>query len=367
MFRFLLAILILIVVHAFINNKSNIKRNDIYRLNMNSNTLLKNDHLPEFSRFDNNQVEDDVKLILNNLEKDFSDLEKKIESEKDVNNLYNLAIEEMERIGYPLEFGWGMISHLHSVKNNDGLREVYQKMQPEVIKLSNKMSQSEILYNALKKLSEAKILSDERQRIVDLTKNSMFLSGIGLNQEDTKKFNDNNLKLAAASTKFSNNALDSVKEFKLYILDDENMNQLPKSALELYSQQAKDKYPESTPERGPWKVTLDIPSYLPMMLHYPESGLREKLYKEYVTKASSGNTNNIPVIEEILKLKKEKANILNFNNYAELSLSKKMASSVKQIEELLNMLADKSKPLAVKDLKAVTDLARQRSNTLSKN
>ena len=267
----------------------------------------------------------------------------------------------MERIEYPLSFAWGIISHLHSVKNNDGLREVYQKMQPEVIKLSNKMSQSEVLYNGLKRLSESKILSQERQRIVDLTKNSMFLSGIGLNEDDKKRFNENSLKLAEASTKFSNNALDAVKSFELYVEDDPNMNKLPNSALELYSSQAKDKYPDSTSEKGPWKITLDIPSYLPMMLHYPESGLREKLYRAYVTKASSGEHNNIPVIQDILRLKKEKANILNFDTYADLSLSKKMASSVKQIEDLLNMLAEKSKPLAIKDLESITNLASQES------
>ena len=361
MFRFWLSIIVLILIHAFINNKSNLKRKEINRFNMNSNTLLNNNHLPEFSKFDNSQVEADVNLILNNLEKDFLDLEKRIEQENDVTNLYNLAIEEMERIEYPLSFAWGLTSHLHSVKNNDGLREVYQKIQPEVIKLSNKMSQSEILFNGLKRLSEANILSEERQRIVDLTKNSMFLSGIGLNEEETKKFNENSLKLAEASTKFSNNALDAVKAFELYVKDDPNMNKLPNSALELYSSQAKDKYPDSTPEKGPWKITLDIPSYLPMMLHYPESGLREKLYRASVTKASSGDNNNIPVIQDILRLKKEKANILNFDTYADLSLSKKMASSVEQIEDLLNMLAEKSKPLAIKDLKAVTDLASQRS------
>ena len=303
MFRFWLVILILIIAYAFVNNqkvlkrnKKVLKRNQIINVNMNSNTLLNNNNLPQFSKFDNDQVETGISQILTDLEKDFSELEKRIEQETNVNNLYNLVIEEMERIEYPLEFSWGIVSHLHSVKNNDGLREVYQKMQPEVIKLSSKISQSEILYNGLKRLSESKVLNDKRQRIVDLTKNSLFLSGIGLNEEDTKKFNDNNLKLAAASTKFSNNALDSVKEFNLYIVEDANMNQLPNSALELYSQQAKEKYPESTPSTGPWKVTLDIPSYLPMMLHYPESGLREKLYKAYVSKASSGKHNNIPVI-----------------------------------------------------------------------
>ena len=326
-----------------------------------SSTLLNNETLPLFSKFDNDQVESDMTTILKKLKTDFSELESKIDKETDVNKLYNLAIEEMERIEYPLGFGWGIVSHLHSVKNNDGLRKVYQKMQTEVIKLSSKISQSEILYNGIKKLAESKILSPTRQRIVDLTKHSMLLSGIGLDEETTKKFNDNQLKLAESSTKFSNNALDSVKEYELYISNNDNMKKLPKSALELYSQQAKEKHPETTPENGPWKITLDIPSYLPMMLHYPESDIREQLYRAYVTKASSGDHNNIPVIEDILRLKKEKANILDYKNYAELSLSNKMASDVKQIEDLLNMLAEKSKPHAIKDLHAITKLANANS------
>ena len=359
MFRFLLTIFSLIGVYCFFGQKV-LKRSDPFIINM-STTLLNNGNLPLFSKFDNNGVERDITTILTNLEKDFSELEVKIEKETDVNKLYNLVIEEMERIEYPLGFGWGVVSHLHSVKNNDGLRKVYQTMQPEVIKLSNKISQSEILYKGLKKLSESKTLNPTRQRIVDLTERSMFLSGIGLDEDTRKKFNELDLKLAELSTRFSNNVLDSVKEFELYISDDDNMKKLPKSALELYSQQAKEKYPESTAESGPWKVTLDIPSYLPIMQHYPNSDVREKLYRAYVTKASSGDHNNIPVIEEILKLKKEKANILGFKTYAELSLSKKMASDVKQIEDLLNMLAEKSKPHAVKDLHAITKLANDNS------
>ena len=297
MLRFWLAIILLIVIYGFVS-KNNIKRSNLTKVKMNNNNnnaLLNNGHLPEFSKFDNNHVEADINLILSNLEKDFINLEKKVEQEKNINNLYNLVIEEMERIEYPLSFAWGTISHLHSVKNNDELREVYQKMQPEVIKLSTRMSQSDILFNGLKKLSESNILNEMRQRIVDLTKNSMFLSGIGLDEESKKKFNENALKLAEASTKFSNNALDAVKNFELYVENDNNMNKLPKSALELYSNQAKEKYPESTWEKGPWKITMDIPSYLPMILHYPGSGLREKLYRAYVTKASSGDNNNIPV------------------------------------------------------------------------
>ncbi len=292
-------------------------------------------------------------------------MEKEIEVETDENKLYNLAIHQMEKMEYPLSFGWGLISHLHSVKNNDELRSVYDKMQSEVIKVSTKMSQSKILYDALVKIQKSGNLDNIQKRIIDASVKSMFLSGIGLEDQNKEKFNDIKLKLAELSTRFSNNVLDSIKEYELYIEDDDNMKKLPISALELYSQQAKEKYPDSTPQNGPWKITLDIPSYLPIMQHYPNSDFREKMYKVYVERASSGKYNNVPIIEQILKLKKELANLLGFDNYAELSLSKKMASSVEQIEDLLTMLGDKAKPFAKKDYQKVLSFATQKDSCIN--
>ena len=346
------------------NSQKVLKRNNCNILNM--NTLLNNDQLPMFSKFDNKEIEPGIKLILDNLQEKFVELEEKIESEKDINKLYNLAVEETERLEYPLSFGWGMISHLNSVKNNDQLRESYNKMQPEVIKLSNKLSQSKVLYDALDKLNKSNILDDVKKRIVESSVHSMFLSGIGLEDSKKEKFNEIKLKLAELSTKFSNNVLDSTKEFELYVEDDINMKKLPNSALELYSQQAKEKYPNTTPENGPWKITLDVPSFVPIMQHYPVSEFREKMYKAYITRASEGDHNNVPIIEEILKLKNELANLLGFKNYAELSLSRKMASSVEQIEELLNMLADKAKPFAKKDLSMIISHASNIDSCIDK-
>ena len=365
MISLLICFLSLITVDTFIYNQKVLKKS-YFILNMNSNILLDNEKLPQYSKFKTSQVEPAINLILENLEKDFCELENKLENEKNIKKIYNLAVEELERIEYPLSYAWGMVSHLHSVKNNDELRNVYSKMQPMIIKTSNKISQSKKLYEALEKIKKSRSLTKIQKRIVESSVHSMFLSGIGLEDGKKEKFNDIKLKLADLSTSFSNNVLDSTKEFSLYIENDLQMEKLPLSALELYSQQAKDKFPNSTPKNGPWKITLDIPSYLPIMLHHPDSSLREKLYKAYICRASEGNFNNLPVIEEILSLKKELSQLLGYNNYAELSLSKKMASTVEQIEELLNMLAEKAKPHAIKDYNKVFSYASNRDSCIDK-
>ena len=335
------------------------KKNNLKLFNMEKNTLLNNNGLPSFKSFSASEVEPGIDYIIDKLETDFTNLEKDIEKTDNINLLYKLAIDNLTLIEYPLSYGWGLVSHLHSVKNNDDLRNVYEKMQPKIIQITTKISQSKILYNALLKLKNSNKLNKVQQRIVDASCHGMFLSGIGLEDKEKEEFNNKKIRLAELSTKFSNNVLDAIKGFELYITDDENMKNLPSSALELYSSQAKEKYPKSTPEDGPWKITLDIPSYLPIMLHHPSSELREKLYRVYISKASSGENNNLPLIEEILKLKKEKANILKFKNHAELSLSSKMASSVEEIENLLNMLADKAKPFALKDNNKIKEYANE--------
>ena len=352
--------------YTYTMNKKYLK-NKTHVVYMNSHILLHHEELPKFTQFNVNEVEEDITFLLNNLEKDFYQLETKISQQTTTSSgeeLYNLVIDEMEKVEHPLGFAWGIISHLLSVKNDEKLREIYEKLQPKIIELNNKMSQSHIVYKALEKILESKSLSGVRKRIVDAVLHSMKSNGIGLEEEKKNKLHKLKLRLAELSTKFSNNVMDSTKEFSLYIADDaENMSKMPNGARELFSQQAKEKFPDSTPELGPWKVTLDMPSYLPMMLHYPVSEIREKLYKAYISRASEGEYNNIPIIEELLKLKQEYANILGYNHYSELSLSTKMADNVTQIEDLLNMLSSKSKPHAEKDLQEITNFANKHLET----
>ena len=220
------------------------------------------------------------------------------------------------------------------------------------------------MFNVLKKLSTSGELSPVKQRIVDSSFKSMYLSGIDLTGDKRERFNEIKIRLSELSTKFSNNNLDYIADYELVIDSDNNyMKEMPRFSLELYSQKAKKKFPDSTPENGPWIVTLDAPSFIPFMKSYPNSDLREELYRAYSSKASFGDKNNLPIIKEILELKKEISELLGFDNYVQISLEKKMAGSQKEIEDLLNDLAKKSRDRAIDEINEIKNYQRVKENS----
>jgi len=329
----------------------------IIHMQLLKNMLLLNQGLPKFNLFNVNMVESTIGSLLENQHNQFLNLEYKLIQQfesLDTNELFSLAIHETEKIDQPLDFAWSVLSHLKSVKNNDEIREVYDKCIPEIIKEGSYVSQSLPLFNALKKLSTSGELSPVKQRIVDSSFKSMYLSGIDLMGDKKERFNEIKIRLSELSTKFSNNNLDYIADYELIVNSDNiHMKEMPMFALELYSQKAKKKYPESSPENGPWMVTLDAPSFIPFMKSYPNSDLREQIYRAYSSKASFGDKNNLPIIKEILELKKEISELLGFDNYVQISLEKKMAGSQKEIENLLNDLSKKSRDRAIDEINEI--------------
>ena len=168
------------------------------------------------------------------------------------------------------------------------------------------------------------------------------------------RFNEIKQRLAELSTTFSNNVLDVTKEYSLIIADKTVVEGVPKSAREMWAASG-----DGDADEGPWKITLDGPSYVSAMQHIPDRATRETLYRKYVTRASEccDSRNNVPLIEEILTLKLEMAKLLNFNNYAEQSLSSKMAKDVAAVDALSQMIAEKALPAARKELAEITEFS----------
>jgi oligopeptidase A len=318
---------------------------------MKLNNIKNENNLPLFTQIENDDIEKNALIILNKLKTDFNELEDKMKiAEKDY---YKLVVYELEKIQFPLNYYWGIISHLNSVKNNDNLRIIYDKINPEIIKISSNIEQSTNLYECLKKAKQQK-LNGIQKRIIDGEILSMELNGVNLEETKKKDFLDIQLKLGDLETKFKNNVLDAVKEYKLVIKKDDYMSQLPASALELYSENAIKEKMKSTPIDGPWVISLDSPSLIPFMTYYPDSKKRKKLYIENIKKASHGKYNNTDLIFEILDLHQKMATLLGYKNYVEISLVEKIANE-KKINKLLKSISKKSKKKGKEDFEEIKD------------
>lgn len=288
------------------------------------NPLITDAPFPKFDLIKAEHVVPGIRQLLSELNTEIDALE------KSVTPTWAGLVEPLERIGDRLGRAWGAVSHLKAVKDSKELREAVEIVQPERVALSLRLSQSKPIYEAFKQIKEGSLwgsLTDAQKRVVDGEIRGFVLGGVALEGEQKERFNKIQQELSQISTKFSNNLLDSTKAFAKVLTTKEEVDGIPASALGLAAQTARSKgHPDATPENGPWLFTLDFPSYMPVMSHSKNRALREEMYKAFLSRASEGETSNTPLIERILQLRHDKAQLLGFANFAELSMSKKMVS-----------------------------------------
>ncbi len=276
---------------------------------------------------------------------------------------WDAVVEPITRITERLALVWGTVGHLMAVRNSDALRAAHGTVQPEVVAFYIRLGQSKPLYRALKAIQTGDgwaALDAAQRRIVEGLVRDTELGGVGLEGAAQARFNAIQTELAELSTRFSNNVLDATKAWTLVLRTPEETAGLPRSLLELAAQAARQAGDEAaTAEAGPWRVTLDAPSFVPFMQHGRRRDLREQLYRAFVTRASSGAHDNTPLMERTLRLRREQAALLGFGSYAELSLASKMARGVGAVEGLLEELRQASFDAALQDLEELRALARE--------
>ncbi|MCY7284005.1 MAG: M3 family metallopeptidase, partial [Cyanobacteria bacterium CAN_BIN43] len=330
-----------------------------------ANPLLIGKGLPPFEQIQTEQVIPAITQLLAESEDSLSQLEANFVP------TWQGLVEPLEEIVDRLGWSWGIVGHLMSVKNSPELREAYETMQPAAVQFWNRMSQSQPLYEGFKALRHSEAwdkLEESQQRIVETSLRDAELSGVGLTGNAKDRFNAIQLELAELSTRFSNHVLDATKAFSLTLTQPNEIAGLPPSAVGLAAQMARAAGDETaTPETGPWRVTLDMPSYMPFMQHSRCRDLREKLYKAYISRAASGEFDNSPLIEQILTLRQEKSKLLGFNSFAEVSLAEKMAPSVTAVETLLEQLRQASYEAAKQDLAELREYAKSKGAAEGEN
>ena len=308
---------------------------------MPTNPLLYTSGLPPFNLIKAEHIVPAVTEVLANANKDFDRVEATLTP--DFRPTWDNLLKPLDIIDHAVFRVWSPVGHLMGVMNSDEIRKAYETVQPEIVKFGLKTSQSKKLYDAYMKIQSdpsGKSLPRPRQRIIEHAVLSMKLSGVGLEGAAKDRYNQIAQELAALKTKFSNNALDSTKAWSMTLTAKEELDGLPDHAVALASQEHNraTKTTESTADKGPWRFTLDAPSYIPFIENSKRRDLREKTYRARIAIASSGDFDNSPIIDKILSLKQEQAKLLGFSTYAEQSMASKMSGKVAAVDKLLEEL-----------------------------
>ncbi|MEO1999873.1 MAG: M3 family metallopeptidase [Planctomycetaceae bacterium] len=321
------------------------------------NPLLTHSLYPAFDRIEASDVVPAIGSILEEAQLRVEQLEAQIEP------TWSGLLRPLAELDVLFERSWGAVSHLFGVQNSDDLRTAYEAVLGDVVAFGLRVSQSETIYSALKALKESsewEQLCEAQQRIVDAKLLTAELAGVGIADEQRQRFNVVEQRLSQLSTDFSNHVLDATKAFEILIEDAQQVDGFPPSLLQLCSQSYNQEYgdrPQSTPETGPWRITLDLPCYGPFLQHCRDRGLREQVYRAFITRASSGELDNSQIIREVLSLRREKAALLGYETYATTSLAKKMAPDVESVEKMFESLRTASWEAAVQDMQDVQALA----------
>lgn len=277
---------------------------------------------------------------------------------------WEAIIPPLDEIGRRYERTWGPVTHLFGVQNSPELREAYEAAQPQIVEFNLRTMQSEPVYKALKGLRDGPQwgqLDTAQQRIIERRLRNAELAGIGLSGPQRERFNAIVQELSQLGTQFSNHVLDATKAWSKTITDPHDAEVLPLSlrrlAAQSYNAKRSADEPEATPETGPWRITLDLPSYGPFLQHCRNPALREEVYRAYMGRAASGELDNSDLCRRILRLRREEARLLGYENFAQVSLADKMAPSAKAVLEMLEELRVAAWSHAEDDLQAVHELA----------
>ncbi|MCQ5472243.1 oligopeptidase A [Pantoea sp. AN62] len=253
------------------------------------------------------------------------------------------------------------VSHLNSVKNSPELREAYEQTLPLLSEYSTWVGQHEGLYQAYRNLKEGDqyaALDLAQKKAVDNALRDFELSGIGLAKDKQQRYGEIAARLSELGSAYSNNVLDATMGWSKLITDENDLAGMPESAMAAAKAQAEAKGQEG------WLLTLDIPSYLPVMTYCDNAALREEMYRAYATRASdqgpnAGKWDNGPIMAEELALRHELAQLLGFDSYADKSLATKMAQSPSQVIDFLNDLAERARPQGEKELEQLRAFAQK--------
>lgn len=320
-----------------------------------TNPLLESHRLPPFSQLRPEQVVPAIDTLLNENRARIAEIVAHVQQHDVSVDNFLLPFEELND---RLSNAWSPVGHLNGVLNSEALRNAYNACLPKLSEYGTELGQHKGLYQAYAQLKEQGYsqLTAAQKKVVDNALRDFHLSGIDLPPEQQKRYGEISKRLSELTSKYSENVLDCTNAFSKHITDESQLSGLPdtqKHAAQIAAQKA---------GKDGWLLTLDIPVYIAVMTYCDNRALRQEFYTAYNTKASdqgpfAGQYDNNPLMNEILALRHELAQLLGFANYAERSIATKMTESTDQVLEFLYDLAKKALPVARQEYRELHEFA----------
>ena len=248
-----------------------------------------------------------------------------------------------------------VFSCMLGAETNDDLDALAQKMSPLLTQHANDMQLNEKLFKRIKHVYEHhRELTPEEATLLQKVYDGFVRSGALLNEEGKEQFRQLSEEASLLSLQFSQNLLKENKAFELHLTNEEDLDGLPESARQMAAHAAQEQNKEG------WIFTLDFPSYSPFLTYSTKRELREKLYMAKNTEGIHDNPeNNLAICTRLINIRRELAQLLGHETYADYVLEHRMASSIKNVYKLFNDLISAYKPQAIKELKEVEQLAKE--------
>ena len=274
------------------------------------------------------------------------------------NPTFDSLVAPVEELGHRLGRVWSPIGHLNAVANSAAMREAYNACIPLLTDYASELGQNTALCAGYKRVleKEGERLDPAQRRLLENALRDFRLSGVDLPEERKTRFREVMQQLAQLSSKFSENVLDSARAYTRHVSDEAELAGLPQNAVERATADAREA------NQPGWLFKLDQPTYMTIQTCAQSEPLRRDIYEAWVTRSSdtgptAGKFDNGPLIEKIMPLRHEAAQLAGFKSYADFALATRMAKSSAQVLDFLTDLAQRCRFAATRDFEDLESFA----------
>ena len=267
------------------------------------------------------------------------------------------TIQAIDHLSNELDTVNLVYNNLYGANSDEELRSLAEKIAPMISSFSTEVTTDPELFERIRSVYEKRKnlgLSEEDIRLTELTYKNFLRGGADLDETDKENFKEITKKLSVIPSSFSKNVLATTNSYELYFADASRLESLPESCLQMAKAEAKKRG-----HKDGYSLTLQIPSYLPVMTKCEDREIRKEIYLAYSSRATGGENDNSENIKNLVKLRLEKARLLGFENHAAFTLDSRMAKKPETVWDFLGQLVHYSAPKAEEELKEIKDFANQ--------